>query len=717
MESNPDDESTAKEVEKVVVSPEVRSELQPLLEMSAQAFFSVHPNTEQLTTPISFYWHSLYQLSLNLPSAKGLCTPEVLQATVCALPSDSLSNPSLVFQALHGAYDVGLSIAGMRLVYGEPCSPLDLPPSPSDTDDTITDFSSVSLVLCLRGPDAVSRCMDLVGPEDHSLACVTDPLSIVARFGRPWFQPALCVRTPFRVPAALARWFGGRGCLRTGTVLGMTDSHTRSERRKRQRVRFSESEFESEDNLPPPTPDISFPPLVPNRPLLTVCPYQEILLVASPLLPPLCYASILATCGHLGFDILGVKRVRLNSKRAAILNIPELFISHFTPSSTPPSPDLATFCGKHPLDVRSPLDIPPLPSLLLIVGRENALPLSCALKATIISSLKSLLSLNPQLEACVSVDHPLGALLHAAPYSPDKLKTLGSFSNVAVTSTSSLPQLDLEWEKQQDRYAEEISFIAVMQASGLTQAIDLLQLLFNVKTEKWNDRGSEDREMVDSAVLGEEDIGGFELLGIKLIPQLSRFHAKQLCPIQPTDHGYQEAIELLSDSPSLVLILRGIACNHRLQQLLTPSHITRSIVSHHSLSHHSLLTSGSLSQAFHHTTLFFTDKELFCDPENWPLLTAVPSNWARADVLADLQRPPQSLLSVLVMRGVEWRLLVKVVNRLHRAGFQVCGLTMTQQGREDETPYTSTNDVSAFYIMRIATHSKLHFSRASQLCI
>ena len=680
------EQDTGGDAEKVVVSQEIHNELRPLLDMSAQAFFSVHPDTEPLVTPTSFYWHSFYQPSC-LPTREALCTPEVVQSTVCALPFDSLSRPSLVFSALHGAYDFGLSIAGLRLAYGESCSPLDLP-RPSTTDDTITDLST-SLVMCLRGPDAVSRCMDLVGPEHHRLACVTDPLSLMARYGDPHHQPVHCVRTPFRASAALARWFGGRGCLDTGTVLGMTDPRTCSERRKRQRVRFSESEFESEDNVPPLTPDITFPPLVPNQPLLTVLPYQELLLVASPLLPPLCYGSILATCSRLGFDISGVKRVRLNSKRAAALDIPEPLVSHFTPSSAPPSPNVATFSNQHPLDAKPPLDIPPLPSLLLVVCRENALVLSRALKTAIFSDLKSLLSLNPHLNDRMSLHHSLEALVHTVIYSPEKTKVLGEFSNAAVTSVSCLPQLAPEWEKEGERYREEIAFVAVTQPSGLPRAVDLLQLLSGVKAEKTLNGDRENSEDQDSEM---GDVGGFELLGIKLILQLSRFHAKQLCPVHSTDNSYQEAIEVLSNSPALVMVLRGISCNRRLQQLLTPAHPTRSVLSHRSLSHLSLLTSDTLPRAFHYTTLFFVDKELFCDPHSWPLLSAVPSAWARADVLNDLQQPPRSLYSVLVVRGEEWRLLVKAVDRLHRTGFKVTGLTMRQQetGEDAVTPTNST---------------------------
>lgn len=690
------DHTEGEGTEGIVISLDILNEMQPLLEMSTQVFLSVYSDTKPLTKPTSFYWHSLYQPA-SLPTAEALCTTHALQSTVCALTSQSLSNPSLVYHALRVAYDFGLSIAGMQLVHEESCLPLDLPVPTENEEGTITDVS-VALVLCLRGPDAISQCMDLVGPEDYNLALVTDPHSIMACYGSLQNQPMHCVRTPFRVHTALAKCFGGRACLHTGTVLGMTDPCTRSERRKRQRVRFSESEFESEDNLTPLTPDISFPPLVANCPLLTVLPYEQVLLVVSPLIPPIYYSSILATCSRLGFDISGIKRLRLNSKRAAVLDIPAQFASQFTPSSTPPSPEFPTFSG-HPLDVEPTLDIPPLPSLLLIVCRENALIQCCALKTTIIADLKNLLSLNPHLNHSESLNSLMGALLHVVPYNLEKLKVLGSFSQTTVMSVSSLPQLAPEWCKEGEKYGEEISFLAVTQASGLTKAVELLQLVFDIKAEKrWDEIGfgrmqvERDVEGSDECnVLMQKHLGGFELLGIKLIPQLSRFHAKQLCPIPSSDHAYREAIELLSGSPAFIVVLRAITCNDRLQKLLTPNPPRQTYLSHHqSITSLSLITSNSFHQAFHYTTLFFTDRELFCDPASWSLLGFVPSQWARADVLHDYQQAPPWLYSVLVMKDDEWRILVKVMDRLCRVGFHICGFTMKRDDQQQESPVNIT---------------------------
>ena len=700
---------------KVAILPCIRKEIQPLLEMSADTLFSVHHDPAKANTPISFYWHSLYQPSC-LPSAESLKTPTVLQTTVCLLPLPSLLRPDLVFHVLHDVRLSGLDVAGSRLVPGEPCLPLDLPTTPSN-DDVIADTSLV-LALALRGPDAVYRCMEVLGPEDFGLAKVINPTSIVTRFGCPDSTPVYCIRTPFRTPAALSKWFGGRACLETGSLLGMTDPQTRRERRKRQRVRFSESEIESEDNLPPPPAvDFSFPPLVPNQPLLLVVPYSQILLVVSPLLPPSSYSSIFTSCGHLGYDISAVKRVRLNSKRVAGLGIPPTYVSHFTPSSVPPSPSFADL-HPHPLSSEYTCNTPPLPSLLLLLGRENALVHSCGLKLAILEGLRKTLQLNPQLEMEVSLDKPVGAFLNAVSYTPERLKTVGSLTSIASTtssssSSSSLPQLDPEWERGGERYGEEIAFLALTGCSELSRAVETLHSVFSLRGEQsWTERGDERAADVKSGWEDEDrenesqTLGGFELLGMKLIPQLFRYHAKQLCPVSTSDQLYQKAIQQLSDSPTLVLVLRGIAANCRLHQLLKPKR-TRcsSCPSSSSLSSLSLLLSNSLSQAVRFAAMFFSDKELFCDAHRWTLASFVPSKWARADVLYSFRSPPLHLHSVVVVRsegwsvlvrGEGWRVLVKMLERLCRVGFKVCGLTMRRESEKEKTKEEGGRDNALF---------------------
>lgn len=82
-----------------------------------------------------------------------------------------------------------------------------------------------TLALALCGPDAIYRWADAVGPDDSSLAKLTDPTSLSALFGPGLVQ---AIKSPYQYQGVLAKWFGGRACLRSGTVFGMSDPHTKS---------------------------------------------------------------------------------------------------------------------------------------------------------------------------------------------------------------------------------------------------------------------------------------------------------------------------------------------------------------------------------------------------------------------------------------------------------------------------------------------------------
>ena len=45
----------------------------------------------------------------------------------------------------------------------------------------------------------------------------------------------------------------------------------------------------------------------------------DLVLAMSPLVPPMCLGMVLSTCQERGYQFRGVKRVRLNSRRAAAL--------------------------------------------------------------------------------------------------------------------------------------------------------------------------------------------------------------------------------------------------------------------------------------------------------------------------------------------------------------------------------------------------------------
>ena len=656
-------------------------QIEASLDLPLSSIFSAHEDHTPLTTPTSFYWHSRYHPS-HLPGKESLKSHTRLQTTVCTLGPQALSEPSIIFSLLQRIYHSGLDLAGMRLVFGESASCVDTTGPPCRASS----IHSPTLALAIRGPDALYTWLEVCGPEDSALAQITDPLSLSALFGSHG-KMVHCVRTPYRVTAAVAKWFGGRACLKTGSVLGVSDFRTKSERRKRQRVRFSESE--SEDSLPSPLPDVAFPPLVSNRPLLETGCYSKICLVVSPHIPPPCYGPILASCSRMGYDVFGVKRLRLNSKRAKALQIPSTFMAHFTPSSTPPSPALVDFVS-HPLLTGHAQIGPPLPSVLLILGRENALLHTDVLSQNIHADLSSLLEQNPALEEHIGALASADTLFHATGHTEEALRVL-----VGQTGSPTLSQPDsmlASWWEGEEPLKEEIGFLAVTQNSGLQRAVQVLNSIYCIKLARTREHsesllmehdGREEED--DNSETDFMDLGGFELLGMKLFPQLSRFHAKQLCPLVPEDQLYQDAVLALSDSPALMLLLRGINCSRRLQKIL-PSEISRSPLHTASLQQSlSVILSPSFSKAFYLASVFFADKELFCDSSSSPLAAYVPPSWIQdSDILQGLQREPEVLLSVMAVEGGQMKLLIKALEKLSRAGFSFVAMTLHSEGVEQE---------------------------------
>ena len=643
-----------------LIPGQVLSKLHQISTLPLAAFFSILDDVSALSTPLSFYWHSGYHIS-SLPRDDSLKSQASVSTTVCTIPGYSLSNLSLVFSILHSVYHNALYLAGLRIVYGEA--------------SVKTGGEDITLALAIRAPDAIYRWLDIVGPEDSALARVTDPNSINAKFGSTRSTVLHCVRTPYLVSTALAKWFGGRACLKTGSVLGISDPRTKFERRKRQRVRFSESE--SEDGLPSPVLEVTFPPLTSNRPCLIAQPYTKVLLIVAPLVPPSLYGTVLSACTRCGFDILGVKRIRLNSKRATAIQIPKLFMVNFTPSSTPPSPavDFAT----HPLATGH---APPFPSLVLYLGTESARLHSLSLKEAIFSDLKAVLNVNPTVPNHLHDQEIPESILHTSEVSRETTKVLGSFS-LSNTVSSSLPKLHVERSGKGPVF-DELCLVAVPQCNSLPKLVNLLQSVYRMTPLKGHQNRLEQASPApDIAGSYNDDLGGFELLGMKAVPQIPRFHAKRLCPFPSSDPSYQAAVNALSDAPATLLLFRGLECNQRLASLLKPSR-TKSPLHTSTLQQQlEVIISKKFEDAYNLSPIFFSDKEMFADSASLGMAPYVPSSWLQdTSILHDLQMPPDSLLSVVRVCMSNKRLVVKVLDKLCRSGFRFVGMRAVSVDQE-----------------------------------
>ena len=648
------------------------SPLSSILKLPLSSFFSFQEDTSPLSTPVSFYWYSSYHQSC-LPSSESLVSRLKPTTTIFTLHESSLRNPLLILSVFWRALSSGLSIVGLRTAYGKQKDSILQVVTTKESDRASADDSMV-LSVALRGPEAIQSWMEVVGPQDGKLAKITDPSSLTATFGSDLIQT---LRTPFRSSAALAKWFGGRACLKTCSVFGMSDSRTKSERRKRQRVRFSETQSESEDGVVfSPVVDLAFPPLVLNRPRLLVPAYAKSLMVISPSMPLSCYGCVLTCCNKLGFDIFGSKRVRLNAKRASLLDIPGEFLANFTPSSTPPSPAVSFDSSSHPLmsDVSVKQVLAPLPSAIFIVGRENGRVHSYALQHLISCSLKSLGDSNPHIMLSSSSHESPSSLIHVTNYTEEKLKHFGAFS-ASISQTSNAPEGCGDKDINGDEFIEELCFVAIPGSRSLPLCSNLLDRVFHVKPLSELDfQGClKNKPELEAGKDFEEP----ELVGMKTVPQLSRFHCKKLCPFPTSDHHYSQAVQLLTDKPASLLVFRGVSCCKRIQSyvksLRGSSHIANL---EEQLSY---VVSRTASEGTLLSSYFFLGKELFSDPKNWSMAAYYPHAWVHEpDILQGFLTPRENLFSVVQLPMGQMTLALKVLDKLSRSGFQFAGVSAVE---------------------------------------
>ena len=667
-------------------------QLKDIVCLPLDSFFNVQEDVTSLTTPASFYWHSGYHIS-SLPSIESLQTQARLATTVSTISGESLLNHKLVFTTLHTVYDNAMDLVGLRIVYG---MKLDELTSIRNVAQSRSESSSVTLALAIRAPDAVYRWLDLVGPEDCNLAKITDPNSLVAKFGGSQCEVLNCIRTPYLALATLCKWFGGRACLRTGSILGITDPRTKHERKKRQRVRFSESE--SEDGLPLPVLDLTFPPLISNRPCLIAHPYTKILLVVAPMVPPSLYGVVFSACSKLGYDVLGMKRMRLNSKRASALQIPKIFMSNFTPSSAPPSPDVVDFVT-HPLSTEHAQFAPPYPSIILHLGMENALLHSIPLKQVVFADLAVTLEDNPFLKENTSIDFKEScpeSLLHVMEVTQEASKVLGSFS-LSTNVSSSLPQLH-DSRQGSGMLVDELCFVAIPQCTSMPILVSFLNTVYQIKSTKNQTNETSFSFSTPSLVSDRdrEELGGFELLGVKVVPQLSRYYAKRLCPFSSTDSLYPQATQQLSDVPATLLLFRGMDCSQRLSNLLKQQSAKPKIPLYGATLQNKLeiIVSKNYEEAFNLSCIFFSDKELFVDAQSFDIAPCLPSSWLQdMTILQELQQPSNKLFSVVTVCMSDMRLVLRVLDKLSRSGFNFVGMVATEL-HESETIIEDLENVS-----------------------
>ena len=609
-------------------------------------------DTSSFFMPTSFYWDRFGKDNGTIGETIN-CN---IETTVATIHRGWLCDAIFVFSVLNSVMSAGLDLAGLRLVQ-EPDDghPLDVVKSCEENRLSSSMELNFVLALAIRGPQAINRWAEVVGPADHELAKVTDPTSLSALFGKPkedlmWFS-----RNARRAFYATAKWFGGRACIETKTIFGINDAATKAEKRKWQKVRFVDSpKSESTEPNTPTTPTIAS--------CLFAANHSKIILTVSPKLAPSLYPHVFSACNQTGYKVLGIKRMRLNQKRARMLSLSsDDKMDNFTPSS--PSKNLK----ESPLSPLSPLceNAPPMPSLLLILSRENAMYHSSVLS----------MCLQEKLAPHFTSKTSLLVELRIAPYSDMVLSTIKSFTEIpskpyfSSSKISSLKSL----VKDIVQLKEELSVVCFFenQVQNLVSSLEIILCVcsngapedpIDFKLECKQAENYRDKNSL---------LGTFELLGIKWLPKAERHTLQDVKVIEDYIECFkhEDVITNLMMQAFVVLVFRGMDANNRIRQLLYESN---------SLRNSSIAVTTTGFAGIQLASLLFASKELFPNFEVRHLSAYTsPQVLTNSNIFQSMEES-NKCVSVLAVKADAFKLFVKILEKVCRRGFRIVGLRVAE---------------------------------------
>ncbi|XP_064651155.1 dynein axonemal assembly factor 8-like [Lineus longissimus] len=566
-------------------------------------FLQVNPDPNStrkiFTTPCGFFWQTV-------DSDEQLCLLDIdeehmeseTQITMSLIYKKVFTDPTAMMGILNRVLQEGLDISGVRLTYPASSMMNTTPEGQGNTELEMLNKIGPILAVGIRGACARTIWLDTIGPADPILARKTDPKSLCALFGGNSRDECLlfCPRNPGRIISELVLWFGGRvppsGVIDVGTPTTPRD-RARSgspKSRKTKKVPFSTDKK-----------DLAVPSHRPPA-LLTAMTLSDVFMAISPLLPTQCLGLILVVCQRRGYQVRGIRRTKLTSKKANCLGLSGQQLTVFSPAS-PTS--LSSFDDKS-FDFDSPPGESRRPCTLLLLRKENAMHNSASLiEAFMVQmSLRGVLGpIQHGTELKLNSSH----LFQAVSYSDGLLHSMGGdFTKTPdheITPSPSYiaPALYTNPEMEQvvtmALTGRHMMKTAGMFVAKLSNLVPYAKSGYNYSHE------------------------GFEILGIKWLPSLSNNQAKVLTPYEIGDRHWKASIHTLTSEPALVLVVRGVNAFQRLSNIIatkTPPQSTN-----HTIPLEKLM-SPSPELAYDYTTKFFHDRELYPDPQMRPLLSYLP---------------------------------------------------------------------------------------------
>ncbi|GCB66529.1 hypothetical protein scyTo_0010113 [Scyliorhinus torazame] len=616
-------------------------------------------------TEMGFYWQTVETDESYCPSVTEISESceEKPEITMALIFDNLLINPMALHHTLQLILGYGIDICGLRLLYS---SHRLLAESAGKLPSAYTpDNARPILALALRGVNARALWMDIVGPSDPQLASVTDQHSINALYCKHRDEPVLySPHQESRIHWELCVWFGGRipenGIVRVGV---QNPGRKNSLKSRSQNLQFTGTHIDPRETCRPPA-------------TLVATIRADIFLLVSPAVPPHCYGDIMSICTKRGFSLQG--------ETPLLLQIP-------------------VFCGSGALISNDSDGGPhtnlPCPCFLLLLKKENASHHVVSLLKGIANGLAEqglLKSVRNRLPPNTKFEIEL--CFHVAPYTEQTLQGLGG-SLSAVPHSANL-NVDVLYKHSfvSNPELEQVVVLTLTGPTAVKNAGNCLRDLLRPPSNK--SRNISGAELID---------GGFELLGLKWLPHLSRSQAKELTPFEVGDRHWQASIDCLVSSPALVCVLRRVNAFKTLAAILSASK-PRANLFKENHSNLEKVMSPTPELAFRQAALFFTDRELMSDPEARPLLKYLPPCLRSGNTKLDKETQTvntesifsymllgaQPLFTVLVIKPSAWpQHHLKILRKLDREYFCVVGMKLVSLDPEKAsllTPHSIQQD-------------------------
>ncbi|XP_021266990.1 uncharacterized protein C16orf71 homolog isoform X7 [Numida meleagris] len=631
--------------------------------MAEQAPVLFHMAAEKVfAVPSGFYWQAVETDEKYFPNSSDI---EACRGTEVAmvLLFEALFRRSLAtHHMLQLVLSSGLGICRLHLLYPQrdvlPSTSEKLPSSYASETDKVPPV----LALGVRGPKAISTLQDIIGPSDPQLAGTTDCSSIIAIYCMSHAEPLVYLpQLDSRVRRELCLWFGGRAA-DTALRGGALDLACRCNGTRSQSPSSTRAEADKEKVHPQGMVQSRPPAMLPST------TKGDIILTVSPLVSPCAYGNVISICTHQGFVLQGVRQLQLSHKQAIVLSMTTSQIAVFCPSKNSSSPESSSARGELSAE-------PHVRCLVLLLRRDNASHHILALVEGLMNELAKQGFLGPRqssLPATARLDP--STCFHVAPYTENLLQALGgNFS--AVPAPCSIP-LDFFCNRiyASDPEMEQVVLLTLIGADAIKSAGELLCkiLLPGSNNQSQNAEGPD---------------AGFELLGLKWLPHLTRRQAKEITPFEVGDTSWRRSLETLMSNPVLVCALRRINAFQVLEDAL--KRLTQ-CGEELSKSDSALRRVMALTPevTFRQAILFFTEKDLVADSGHRPTAKYLPppGKTSRAGVeetqrchaeslFTYLHAGAQILCTVLLIKPGAWsHRLVRILRKLDLENFTVVGM-------------------------------------------